>query len=148
MKPHDNHRCLTRMRTTSILHSIPVVRQQPICSGPSSATYPWCVQLSICSSTISLSCQFHQIYFALRTVVDPKSFSLATLVLLMQVSQTVGNVFYSMVYRSSAMSHYAHAVKKLYSGTDLKPTTEFEEGELSYPPPDKCEGSGMDVEFR
>ncbi|KAI0086903.1 P-loop containing nucleoside triphosphate hydrolase protein [Irpex rosettiformis] len=93
------------------------------------------------------------IYFALCTIADPKSFSLSTLVLLTQMSQTMGTVFSTLVYQNSELSHNVHGVKKLYAGMDLKPRSECEAGEVPYPPPlddseKKSKNVGMHIELR
>ena len=60
----------------------------------------------------------------------------------------MGSVFLSMVYQSSEVSHYVHAVKKLYAGMDLKPKSGFEAGESPYPPPGEKSHEGMHMELR
>lgn len=88
-----------------------------------------------------------QIYFALSSVANPTSFSLSTLVILTQLSQTMRSVFQTIVYQNAQVSRYVNGVRKLYAGLDMKPKSEFEAGKTQYPAPDH-KGKGMHIEFK
>ncbi|KAI0086894.1 hypothetical protein BDY19DRAFT_314804 [Irpex rosettiformis] len=96
----------------------------------------------------SMTGDLPMIYFATRVAMNPKSFSLSTLVLLTQMSQTMGSVLLSLVLQNSHLSQYTNGVKKLYAGIDMRPSIKFETGDTPYPPPGEEKNIGMHIELR